>query len=254
MSSDKQAIRAAFGRAAGQYDRVAEVQRRIARSLLERTPTLSAANILDAGCGTGFGAGLLRQQCIGSTVFTLDAAYAMCQQSATPLVICGDIETLPVADASLDLYWSSLAWQWTQAARAIAEAARVLKPGGLLRIATLGPATLHELRKAFASVDAHPHVRGFQCAQLHADLLAAQGFHAIQVEQRIERTFAPDLSTVLRDIRSLGAHELGHTRRPGLLGRQAWLRLQAAYESFREADGLPASYDVITLCATRAAA
>lgn len=254
MSSDKQAIRAAFGRAAGQYDRVAEVQRRIARSLLERTPPLSTANILDAGSGTGFGASLLRQQCVGSTVFTLDAAYAMCQQSGTPLVACGDIEALPVADASLNLYWSSLAWQWTQAARAIAEAARVLKPGGLLRVATLGPATLHELRTAFASVDAHPHVRDFQCAELHADLLASTGFCDIRIEQRIERTFAPDLSNLLRDIRSLGAHELGQARRPGLLGRQAWSRLQTAYASFREADGLPVSYDVITLCATRSAA
>ena len=253
MSSDKQAIRAAFGRAAGEYDRVAEVQRRIARALMERTPTLNAANILDAGCGTGFGAALLRQQCAGSTIFTLDAAYAMCQQSGGQQVVCGDIEALPLARASLDLYWSSLAWQWTQAGRAIAEAARVLKPGGLLRIATLGPATLHELRKAFASVDAHPHVRDFQCAQLHADLLVAAGFSEIQIEQRIERTFAPDLSTLLRDIRSLGAHELGRTRRPGLLGRQAWSRLQAAYENCREAEGLPASYDVITLCATRSA-
>ncbi|MDP5239452.1 methyltransferase domain-containing protein [Uliginosibacterium sp. 31-16] len=248
---EKQAIRAAFGRAATRYDTVAEVQRRIARILVERTPVLCAGNILDAGCGTGFGATHLRRQAAAGRIFTLDAAHAMCVQSANPLTVCGDIEALPLANSSMDLYWSSLAWQWTRPVLAIAEAARILKPGGLLRVATLGPETLHELRCAFSSVDEHPHVRDFDAPELYAELLASHGFRAITLERSREQTFSSDLAALLRDIRTLGAHELGRSRRPGLLGRRAWMRLLSTYESFREAAGLPVSYDVIMLSATR---
>lgn len=248
---EKQAIRAAFGRAATRYDTVAEVQRRIARLLLEGSPVLLEGNILDAGCGTGFGAAHLRRQAVAGRVFALDAAHAMCVQSANALTVCGDIEALPLADASMDLYWSSLAWQWTRPAMAIAEAARVLKPGGSLRVATLGPETLRELRHAFSCADGHPHVRDFDAPELHAELLVSHGFHTITLERSREQTFSPDLTSLLRDIRTLGAAELGQSRRRGLLGRQAWLRLLSAYESFREAPGLPVSYDVITLSATR---
>jgi malonyl-CoA O-methyltransferase len=248
---EKKAIRSAFGRAAGQYDSVAEVQRRIANGLIKRTPPFLAATLLDAGSGTGFGARLLEQHCPNADIFSLDAAHAMCQQAGRTLTLCGDIEALPLANASLDLYWSSLAWQWTQPELSIAEAARVLKPGGILRIATLGPATLHELRTSFSELDDHRHVREFHDAASHLNALVTHGFIDIQIEQRNEFTFAPDLITLLRDIRRLGAHALDGTRRRGMLGSQAWNRLQAAYESFREERGLPVRYDVITLCATR---
>ena len=63
----KQRVRASFDRAAVTYDSAAVVQRRVcdrllatlvARSTFDTTPP---THILDAGCGTGYGAGLLRQ-------------------------------------------------------------------------------------------------------------------------------------------------------------------------------------------------
>ena len=75
----------------------------------------------------------------------------------TPLtevaLICADIEALPVAAHRFDLYWSSLAWQWNDPQRCLAEAARVLKPRGWLAVATLGADNFPELRHAFADTD-----------------------------------------------------------------------------------------------------
>jgi malonyl-CoA O-methyltransferase len=54
----------------------------------------------------------------------------------------------------------------------------------------------------------------------------------------------------MRSIRQLGAHVIAG-RRQGLLGRQAWARLSAAYEEFRTPGGLPVSHDVIYLSAQK---
>ena len=66
--------------------------------------------------------------------------------------LAGDLEQLPLADASLDLYWSSLAIQWCDPLAVFREARRVLRPDGRLAVSTLGPATFHELREAFTAV------------------------------------------------------------------------------------------------------
>lgn len=247
--SEKQAIRAAFDRAAHTYDAVAQIQRRIATALLTHKP--DAQSILDAGCGTGFGARHLAALHPHAHVIGLDLALAMCSQSSAVQNLCGDIEALPLASNSLDLYWSSLAWQWTHAERAIAEAARTLASGGLLRVATLGPDTLQELRHSFAAVDPHPHVRSFLEPAIYAELLERHGFTHISVTRTLEHTFSADLLTLLKDIRTLGAHTLGAPRRKGMLGRQAWQTLLAKYEAYRQAAGLPVSYDVIYLSATQ---
>lgn len=250
MSADKQAIRSAFSRAARDYDSVAALQRRVALHLLQQTPVCS--QILDAGCGTGFGADQLRARFPQACVLMLDAAHGMCARNPERMPICGDIEALPLRARSLDLYWSSLAWQWTDPFKAAAEAARVLRPGGTLRIATLGPGTLGELRQAFAAVDTHPHVRDFHPLITHRAALEAAGLVRIEIRQSLEQVFAADLRSLLSDIRRLGAHELGDARQRGLFGRRAWLRLQGAYEAFRCAEGLPASYDVFYLSASKA--
>ncbi len=51
---NKQAIAAAFGRAASQYEQHAELQRRSADALLAMLPQRKYARVLDAGCGPGW--------------------------------------------------------------------------------------------------------------------------------------------------------------------------------------------------------
>lgn len=124
---------------------------------------------------------------------------------------------------------------------------RVLKPGGQLVLSTLGPDTFHELRTAFSGIDQHRHTLPFSEEDDLATALTAAGLSNITVRRECQRVHYPDLKSLLRSIKAIGAQNVGEGGRSGMLGRAAWRRLEAAYEQFREPAGLPASYDVL-LC------
>jgi malonyl-CoA O-methyltransferase len=161
--------------------------------------------------------------------------------------IAGDVEHLPLAPASIDLYWSSLALQWCDAARALAEARRVLADGGALAVASLGPATFHEVRTAFADIDAHRHTLAFHTPDEISHLASQAGFVAVDVEKHKEIAHYADFRSLLRAVKAIGANQLGAGRRTGLLSRDAFARAELAAEASRTPDGLPLTYDVITL-------
>ncbi len=243
MNTERRKIRAAFSEAATGYDAVAGLQRRIARALANQAP--AAHLILDAGAGTGFLADCLALRFPDARILKLDAAFGMCR--LTPAnSLCADLEALPLAADSIGLYCSSLAWQWARPAFAAREAARVLRPGGQLLVATLGPDTLHELRTAFRAMDDDDHVRSFDSLEAHVEALQQAGFANIRVRRSLEQAHAPDLRRILEELRTLGAHSLSR-RKPGMTGRNGWQRVLAAIESFRQPAGLPVSYDVLIL-------
>jgi malonyl-CoA O-methyltransferase len=156
-----------------------------------------------------------------------------------------DLEALPFNDHCFDLWWSSLTIQWCDAGIAFSEAARVLHPNGKLAVSTLGPGTFHELRTAFSSVDRYRHTLPFSDpATLHTTLQRA-GFSGIELHQKTLTLYYPDLKTLLRAVKAIGANPVGAGARSGMMGRTAWQALEAAYEQHRTAAGLPASYDVI---------
>ena len=61
----------------------------------------------------------------------------------------------------------------------------------------------------------------------------------------------PDLKTLLRAVKAIGAQNVGAGGRSGMMGRGAWQQLEAAYEAQRQSAGLPASYDVILAYASK---
>ncbi|MFO5842686.1 hypothetical protein ACLBPJ_30545, partial [Klebsiella pneumoniae] len=52
----------------------------------------------------------------------------------------------------------------------------------------------------------------------------------------------PDLRSLTHELKALGAHNLNPGRPDGLTGRQRIRALVAAYERFRQPEGLPATY------------
>ena len=56
------------------------------------------------------------------------------------LRVCGRGEALPIAAGNLDAVLVSSAWHWLDEAAAVAEASRVLRPGGVLGVVRNGPA------------------------------------------------------------------------------------------------------------------
>ncbi|WP_341675207.1 methyltransferase domain-containing protein [Niveibacterium sp. SC-1] len=258
---ERQRIGNAFNAASGDYDAHADVQARIAQGLAAYLPdTLgsggadSSGLILDAGCGTGRGFPLLASRYPRAQHLGLDLAPAMAHRALARglTTAAADIEALPLRDAGVALYWSSLAWQWCDPLAAAREAARVLAPGGRLCVATLGPGTLRELREAFAVLgDEASHVREFPAAAALTAACEAAGLRELRIVPALHHAHAQDLATLLQGVRSIGAHTLGDARRRGLLGRHAWQAVQARYEQHRGNQGLPASYEALFICATR---
>ncbi|WP_157826008.1 methyltransferase domain-containing protein, partial [Xanthomonas citri] len=96
---NKQAIAAAFGRAAAHYEQHADLQRQSADALLAMLPQRKYTHVLDAGCGPGWMSRHWRER--HAQVTALDLSPPMLvqarQKDAADHYLAGDIESLPLA-------------------------------------------------------------------------------------------------------------------------------------------------------------
>lgn len=181
VHSDKQAIANRFSRAAFTYNDVADIQARIAadaRTALReslsgplsgtdcnpdtgrgpdigRVPEIGHVPdigcVLDIGCGTGRESARLAD--MGAEVTGLDIAPAMLEKARTDyphITFCeGDADALPFETARFDGVFSSMALQWSECPQqAMADVARVLKPGGRAQLAIMVAGSFQELARA----------------------------------------------------------------------------------------------------------
>lgn len=250
---DKRLVAQAFSRAAPSYDSVAALQRGVADTLLDWLPETGPERLVDLGSGTGYASAPLRQSYPQAALISLDLAegmlhYARQNRAVTPdLSLCADAEALPLADASVDLIFSSLAIQWCERpVRLFTEVARVLKPGGRFLVATLGPATLNELRQAWAAVDDDVHVNSF--VPLRVLCAAASPLTLVRERCEIRQLEYDRLNGLMHELKALGAHNVNPRRQQGLSGPARLRTLTRAYDRFRLANGrLPAGYEVYFL-------
>lgn len=242
-------IRHAFDRAAATYDGAAAVQRDICHALLATLADLQPpAQVLDAGSGTGYALPLLAGRFPSADLLAIDLAPAMLARVPhTCQRLVGDLQQLPLADACLDLYWSSLAVQWCDLPRVLAEARRTLRPAGRLAVASLGPETFAELRQAFAGVDRYGHTLPFHTPEEIGRMAGDAGFADIRVSRRRHLAHYPDFRSLLRAVKAVGANQLGDGRRRSLMGRTAFAAAETGAERQRTAAGLPLTYDVLIL-------
>lgn len=256
MKPEKLLVRDGFARAAPRYDAVADFQREVGERLLSTCDIAPEPRyVLDAGCGTGHGLQLLAQRWPAAKSIALDFAEPMLQRLATTTrrsAVCGDIESLPLADTCIDLVWSSLAIQWCDTGRVAQEFYRVLRSDGYLVAATLGPGTFAELRRAFTGVDEFRHTNDFINETSLRATLAATGFNVMTLHRvEMQRHYA-DLRSLLASVRELGAnHVAAKNRRPGLMGKAAWRRFADNYEQMRAVQGLPLTYDTFFILAKK---
>ncbi len=254
---EKKDVANSFSRAAATYDAVARLQREVGEQLLilldERldqaqcVPTV----VLDLGCGTGFFHRALRTRFPAAQYIGLDIApgmvrYAREHHPGDSAWLVADAEALPLAGASVDLVFSSLALQWCyRPDHLFAELARILRPGGRCVFTSLGPATLCELRDAWAAVDTHQHVNTFLAVPTLRDAARSAPGLTLDLKPRPLVLDYVRVRELLDELKTLGAHNMNRHRPAGLTGRRALQGMLAAYESLRADGMLPATYDVI---------
>ena len=264
---DKARARTSFGRAANTYDAAAILQKQVREEMLNRLDLikLTPQTILDAGCGTGAASHALQKRFVKSQVISLDFALPMLQKTrvgsdTTGLMhqiksmlsgvkhnlVCADIESLPLASKSVDLVWSNLAIQWcNDLDAALLEFYRVMQPEGLLMFSTFGPDTLKELRVATGRQDGMTSVSRFIDMHDIGDALVRAGFSAPVLDvERFTLTY-DDVKSVMRDLKSIGAHNATDGRARGLLGRGFLQKLESNYEQYRTDGKLPATFEVV---------
>ena len=248
---DKRQVAASFSRAAASYDSVAQLQRDVGHELLGRLPdALSPSRWLDMGCGTGYFSRALGARFAQGEGVALDIALGMLEH-ARPLggarhFVAGDAEHLPLQGGSCELVFSSLAVQWcADFAAVLGEACRVLRPGGVMAFASLCVGTLHELRESWRAVDGQVHVNRFRLFSDYQQLCRDSGLRVVSLESRPQVLHYPDVRSLTHELKALGAHNLNPGRPGGLTGRARILGLMQAYEQFRQAEGLPATYQVV---------
>ncbi|HEY8568391.1 malonyl-ACP O-methyltransferase BioC [Microbulbifer sp.] len=255
---DKTSVARAFGRAAESYDAAAHLQRAVCRELLEREPLNQAGDngspkrILDLGSGTGYGSELLRKRYPDAEIIALDLAaemlsYARAHRPVSNGYVAADAEQLPLADGCIDLVFSSFALQWCyRLPQLFAEIRRVMAPGANALISTLVPGTLRELESSWAAVDDNVHVNRFLPAEEWQRACEHNRLDcAVTTEQRV--LHFDSIKTLMRELKSIGAHNVNRDAGKGLLSREKLRKLTEAYEQQRSEAGLPATYQVLYL-------
>jgi malonyl-CoA O-methyltransferase len=275
LDLDRAQVRRAFERAAATYDGAAVLQREVGQRMAERLGVvrMQPGAILDAGCGTGAALGELHARYPDARLIGLDLALNMTlaardrsmvaarsarsllgrvlgslapARDLRPWCVCGDIASLPIKTASIDLVWSNLTLQWLgDPQKAFVEFRRALRVGGLLSFTTFGPDTLKELREAFLAADRATHVGRFIDMHDIGDMLVHAGFADPVMDMETLTLTYGDAIDLMRDLKAIGAHNITAGRPRGMMGRQRWRRMLAALEATRRDGRLPASFEVV---------
>jgi len=250
---DIDAIRQSFDRAASSYDQHAVLQREIESRLLERVEfkRREPGVILDLGCGTGSASRSLATQFQQANVIALDWAPAMLAIVGAGSIggvsrLCANMHAIPLAARSVDLVFSSLALQWSYDLPAIfREFRRIMKPDAMLIFTCFGPDTLFELKQAWRAVDDLPHVNDYPDMHDIGDELLAAGFREPVMDAERLTLEYPDVMSLMRELKGIGAHNVASKRLHGLTGKTRLQGMLKAYEQYRRDDRYPASYEVI---------
>jgi malonyl-CoA O-methyltransferase len=248
---NKRAVKRCFSRAANTYDQAASLQQQVAQRLMLQLPMpyQHPTFILDIGAGTGYCSRALAKCYPAAEVLGIDFAEGMNQVATRHALtnekhICADFDHLPLANSCADVVVSSLALQWSQnIAVSFKELARVLKPHGYLNFATLIEGSLAELKIASIQNGCLSKTNPLLSLSAIQNLLASQ-LTVLSCHTETKILTFPDVSSVLRSLKAVGANHLYQPVGRGLQGKHSLQKLAEAYQPFAIQGALPLRYEI----------
>ena len=187
-----------FGSLASTYDRLRPLDERwlAVNDALVAAGDLRGRRVLDVGCGTGaFAAWLAERQ--AAKVWALDASDEMLAvaRGRVPAGVGlkrAEAEELPFRDGWFERVSMRLSLHLVDRPRALAEACRVLRPGGRLAAATFDPAHFdgYWLNALFPSLERIDRARFPTAAELEREL-PASGFDPPRLDRLEQQASIP---------------------------------------------------------------
>lgn len=243
---NKKAIAASFSKAAISYDQFADLQREIGQHLISLMPASvkQINSILDLGCGTGYFSGLLSKLASPTNLTCFDLSPEMLKQAAQKkLTHCnyveGDIDHLPFTTHQFDLIFSNLVVQWSeQLTLCLAQTKQALHTNGVLCFSTLLNGSLIELQQAWQQVDNRNHVNDFLSEKQVKTALQQAGFKHISLTTETRVKKYPDVISVMKALKGIGANHVHNGNHNRTSGRQLLKQLEEGYQPFIDQDGL----------------
>ncbi len=175
---------------------------------------------------------------------------------AAPDTVCGDIERLPLAAASLDLAVSALALQGVNdLPGALLQIRAALKPDGLFVGSLVGGRTLVELRAVLTEAEttltggASPRVAPFADVRDMGGLLQRAGFALPVADSEVLTVRYATMFALMADLRAMGATNVLVTRLRRPTSRALFLEAARLYAArHADADGrIRATFEIVSL-------
>lgn len=258
---EKELVKKSFGSHAGQYDSLANVQKKVSDRLVEvlRAGSGKPSSVLDIGSGTGRLLEKIAALYPDANLAGIDLALGMTnvararmKDSADAFFVCGDAEKLPFIDRSFDLVVSTSTYQWiSPLTPAFAEVYRALKSGSRFAFALFGEKTLFELKESYRNAliesgkAAGDRTHRFATREEVASAMSGAGFAQFRLFDEIETEIHPDASSLIRSLKGIGAGNASRNGNSGLSGRADMLRMMEIYRHNHGTDcGIRATYHV----------
>src|SRR3990172_3413676 len=261
---DKSSVKKSFSKSAITYDRFASFQLEIANLLLFEiySRNLQPERILDAGTGTGNIALNLSDKYKTSKIFACDIAHGMSvftqgkrNGHSNLYLTTADAELLPYPSKYFNMVVSGLMLQWvSDLQKAFAEMYRVTTDSGYVYLTTLGEGSLYELKDSFETAfrlyykDAPPVFQKFKNAEELKLLMTAAGFKNVSFEERDEVRYYPDVETLLKTLKYIGANHSYFVKTNGMGIKGVIKEMINIYKNkYWTSQGTKATYRVIFL-------
>jgi len=226
----KKTVAKHFSAASNQYDRYAQVQKKIAQVNLEllnkAVGRRRAVCAIDLGCGTGIHTKSLAE--MTESCLAVDISLGMLEMAKSNhaetktaaskrIQYCaGDAEHLPLQSGSVNIVHSSMALQWCSSpSTAVSEIARVLAKNGSAQLAIMLGSSLHELRQAWKGLGLASRVNQFfdqqqwleAVEQLKSEQADENQLPRFKIDHKVERftEWHPSSLHMLRALKRIGA-------------------------------------------------